>query len=399
MEPALRLQADQDELTSAQEAEAQRFAEAYIQEQLSTEPVDEPQAEDLLGQAYAAVQLAPPRHIHWLDGPLELVAVLARTNAEVFVEDGFKDRVSHCVWDDSLSESTEISSLQNGVWGSVDAHVTTHWQQRVENSLPDTYRDLWIGWKISDSIRRRVWESVEDNVGWSVWEGIGNSARIPVANLIRSASVSWGRQASSVWYGMRAYDEASALAYLSFFDTYFAPNQAHALAHFNQLVSGYWLGKEVALVVRRPRVLSLDAAGCLHSTTGPGFEHHDGWGFYAWHGVLVPERVILRPETLTGDDFLNEMNVEVRRVMQERMGERFVSELGGGVLDRGPRGTLYEVQLPNDPERVARYVQVQDASTESSYYVRVPPTVHTAAEAVAWTFQLKGAGYHPTQET
>jgi hypothetical protein len=128
-------------------------------------------------------------------------------------------------------------------------------------------------------------------------------------------------------------------------------------------------------------------------------EYQDGWGFYAWHGVRVPERVILAPETLTRHDFLNEANVEVRRVIQERMGERFVSELGGQIIDTGPRGTLYEAVLPRDPEGVARYVQVQDASTERRYFLRVPPTMQTAAEAVAWTVQVGMEGYRPAQET
>ena len=82
------------------------------------------------------------------------------------------------------------------------------------------------------------------------------------------------------------------------------------------------------------------------------------------------------------------------------MGERFVPELGGVVIDRSPRGTLYEVALPeDDPEGVARYVQVQDASTERQYFLRVPPTIQTAAEAVAWSFGLSGEDYHPADET
>jgi hypothetical protein len=110
--------------------------------------------------------------------------------------------------------------------------------------------------------------------------------------------------------------------------------------------------------------------------------------------------VIQAPETLTREDFLGEQNVEVRRIIQERMGERFVPELGGRVIGAGERGTLYEVRLPeDDPERVARYVQVQDASTSRRYFLRVPPTIQTAAEAVAWSFQVAGEDYHPAQET
>jgi hypothetical protein len=109
--------------------------------------------------------------------------------------------------------------------------------------------------------------------------------------------------------------------------------------------------------------------------------------------------VILRPgDELTREDFLGQTNIEVRRVIQERMGERFVWELNGKYIDGGSRGALYEVQLPNEWERVARYVYVTDASTPRVYFLRVPPHIQTAAEAVAWTFGFKEDEYHPVQE-
>lgn len=186
-----------------------------------------------------------------------------------------------------------------------------------------------------------------------------------------------------------AYYEASWLALFHFYATYLAPNELEASAHFNALVSGYWLGPKDAVIVRRPKVLARDAAGRLHSATGKCVEYHDGWGFYALHGVQVPEKVILAPEQLTRDDFLNEPDMEVNHIIQERMGSRFVSELGGRVIESGPRGTLYEVRLPgDDPEQVARYIQVQDFSGRSQYFFRVPPTIQTAADAVHWSFDL-----------
>lgn len=113
----------------------------------------------------------------------------------------------------------------------------------------------------------------------------------------------------------------------------------------------------------------------------------------------MPEQVICAPDRLTRDDFFDEENVEARRIIQERMGERFVWEIGARFVDGGPRGVLYEVDLPGDRERVARYVQVQDVSTQREYYLRVPPTIQTAAEAVAWTFGLSRDEYHPAQES
>ena len=123
-----------------------------------------------------------------------------------------------------------------------------------------------------------------------------------------------------------AYADVSWLALARFWDSYFMPNDLHALACFHQMVSGYWLGEETAVILRHPRVLSRDAQGHPHSETGKCIEYHDGWGFYAWHGVRVSEQIILAPETLTRADFLNEQNPEIRRIIQERTGDRLVLE-------------------------------------------------------------------------
>jgi hypothetical protein len=186
---------------------------------------------------------------------------------------------------------------------------------------------------------------------------------------------------------------------MRYFATYLAPNEASALAQFNELVSGYWLGQAVALLVRKPQLLAFDEAGRLHHATGPCVEYRDGWNFYAWHGVCVPAKVILATETLDRDDFVGERNVEARRIIQECLGGRFVEEIGARFVDGGDGGVLYEIELPNDPERVARYVQVRDPSTGREHFLRVPPSIQTAAEAVAWTFGCTTDEYHPAQET
>ncbi|GHO96910.1 hypothetical protein KSF_069580 [Reticulibacter mediterranei] len=60
---------------------------------------------------------------------------------------------------------------------------------------------------------------------------------------------------------------------------------------------------------------------------------------------------------------------------------------------------MIEVDLGNDPEGVAHYVQVRDASTQRQYYLRVPPSIRRADEAIAWTFGLDEQDYQPGQET
>ncbi|HEY1387987.1 MAG TPA: hypothetical protein VGF38_05540 [Ktedonobacterales bacterium] len=254
-----------------------------------------------------------------------------------------------------------------------------------------------LGQRVKESMWAIVGQSVWANVWFSMYRSVSEDAEEHMGDRKRRL---WASVREGVLFSVRAYEDAWMLAYYRFFDVYLAPNALHALTCFNELVSGYWLASNDAVIVRRPAVLTRDADGRLHSATGKCVEYRDGWGFYAWHGVRVPERVIHAPETLTREDFLGENDVEVRRVIQERMGDRFVSTLGGQVIDVGPRGTLYEVRLlEDDPEGVARYVQLQDASTARQYFLRVPSTIQTAEEAVAWSFQLTVEEYRPAQET
>lgn len=351
----LRLQPGQEALTPEQEREARRFAEERIALQLATSPVNEAEAEARLRAAYQVAGLDVPATILWLDGPLPFVRRLPLSYQGIHV------------W----------KRLWHGVANSVAKHGLKG-----------------VGDSVRASAYHHIFAQLEARVRVNIAAQVEKSLR---------ASVGSSRYLDNLWKfrtSVGAYYQADRLAFYRFFDEYLAPNALHALAHFNELVSGYWLGKKEALLVRRPRLLSRDQEGRLHSSTGKCIEYRDGWGLYAWHGVEVPERVILAPERLSREDFLHEPNVEVRRIIQERMGTRFVSELGGKAIDTGPRGTLYEVRLPeDDPEGVARYVQVQDASTERRYLLRVPPSLQTAAEAVAWTFQVAVEDYRPTQET
>lgn len=415
LDSALRLQPDQQALTPAQEAEIKRFADAYIQTQLSTEPVHEPEAEALLQRIYETAGLAAPPSISWLDGPLHVVERLISSADQGHPQNSVWPALQECLGGsmfesvlaalDAVGKSIEANTLdriEGDVRSSVGIPVIAHLRDCIRNGVPERSPDgFWD--KIKQHSAFASWYDEDWDDPWhSDWEkvlgGYNDSGLFNVRSP-RYLNIEGYHIRDYIWSSARAYQDASWLASCWYFGRYYAPNDVQSLAHFNQLVSGYWLGREVALIVRRPRLLSRDARGRLHSQTGKCIDYHDGWGFYAWHGVRVPEKVILSPETLTRDDFLNETNVETRRAIQERMGDRFVPELGGVVLDSGPRGTLYEVALPDDPERVARYVQVRDSSTERQYFLRVPPTIQTAAEAVAWSFQMAVEAYGPAHET
>jgi hypothetical protein len=403
MDPTERSSLPQDyqrPITPASAADADRFTAECIHTYLSTESVDEEETEALLRRAYSAVNLEEPAHIHWLDGPLELVAVLGREDHLISVDDDYRDRVPHCVWDDILLEQQELALMGPEGPSSLDYRIrrAAHDEEQFVNTLLRTGALQSGDWDIWSQVARPVRQVVRDAVGDGVWHAVGDASNLFVPERIRDSD--WDASDYTLWHSICAYDAAITMAMTRFYGEHVRPNAARALTRFNERVSGYWLGKALALLVRKPIVLSRDERDRLHGATGHCVRYADGWGLWAWHGVRVPAWVIERPvEEWTRADFFNEPNIEVRRVIQERMGERFVWEIGARFVDGGRRGTLYEVDLPGDPDRVARYLLVADPSTGRDYYLRIPPSVQTAEEAAAWTFGLTAAEYQPARET
>jgi hypothetical protein len=125
--------------------------------------------------------------------------------------------------------------------------------------------------------------------------------------------------------------------------------------------------------------------------------------FYYWHGVEVPSFVVTRPDWITIRHIETETNAEVRRVMIERYGqERFLADAGAVEIHRDDFGTLFRKDLPNDEPIVMVKVVNSTAEPDGSfkdYFLRVPPQITTAREAVAWTFDLPKEGYRPLLQT
>jgi hypothetical protein len=272
----------------------------------------------------------------------------------------------------------------------VDVSTRTRDIVRIGGStcVPVSSRQLSVGAIVEAS----VWKSMEASVRNRVWANIG---------VLDGGDSSAYRLRDRVRDSVGAFHRARLFAFLRLFHELFEENRLIHMAHFNEMVSGYRLESREAWLVSKPTVLKWDAQGRLHSASGPCIQYRDGWGAYAWHGVSVPEKLILYPEHMSRQDWIQEHNAEVRRAIQERLGnERFVQLMGGLCIDQGKRGSLIEIDLGSgDPERVAHYVQVQDSSTQRHYYLRVPPSITKADEAIAWTFGLDARDYRPGQET
>ena len=156
----------------------------------------------------------------------------------------------------------------------------------------------------------------------------------------------------------------------------------------------YWVAK--------PRVHVEGNERRLHCATGPALES-DIENLYFWHGVLVPAFAVTYPEWITVKHIEEEENAEVRRILIERYGQaRYLQDAGAAELHRDDFGVLYRKEVPNDEALVM--VKVVNSTPEpdgsfKDYFLRVPPTVRTAREAVAWTFDVPMAKYAPAAES
>ena len=159
----------------------------------------------------------------------------------------------------------------------------------------------------------------------------------------------------------------------------------------------------------RPLVARFDAEGRLHAEDGPALAW-PGLVIHAWHGVAVDAAIIERPEEITVDWIDAEWNAEVRRLLIERFGiERYLRQSGATLIHEDETGRLWRREgRPTDrrsrPDEPIVAVEVVNATpepdgTRRTFFLRVPPTMTTAREAVAWTFGMTGEEYWPAVES
>jgi hypothetical protein len=331
--------------------------------------------------AYRAVWLRPPAEICWLDSPFSFARFCSNRGS-------LPDWVVHNVESRVLNLKSIQAKVLKGVGNDIRASVLASMRtiqlnevvrvgRTIEASLESRLQIMGMDTRLEKLIDNR---NLEGTKKWErLYRNCGN---------VRIDSIG-------------AYLNAPLFATYQFFHEVFKENKLIHLARFNKMVSGYRLGTREALAVHKPTFLKQDAQGRPHSASGPCIQYQDGWSVYAWHGVHVSEKLIMHPEQIERHEWVQELNAEVRRAIQERLGnERFVEMIGGKQIDAGRRGKLIEIDLGKyDPERVAHYVQVQDSSTERQYSLRVPPSITKADEAIAWTFGLSARDYRPGQET
>ncbi len=147
---------------------------------------------------------------------------------------------------------------------------------------------------------------------------------------------------------------------------------------------------------------SLDISDCINLTVLPTGLHVTHWieiagsgitdlpkghGFILhWRGVRVSDHDIFTNH-LSGQEILRLENVELRRILIERLGyEKLIEQVGGIIRhrDTDAGGERQLISIPFEDDEPLTMLKVICPSTGHLHILRVPPYMQTCHQAAAW---------------
>lgn len=170
-----------------------------------------------------------------------------------------------------------------------------------------------------------------------------------------------------------------------------------------RLAPWYAFCQNICYVGAYPTEATFSDTNRLNNDNGPAVTFADGWKVWALDGIRCPRKLVEAPETITAQEIQTTTNVALRRMMLESFGAaRFLQESNSRLIHKDEHGELYQQDMPGDePLTMLRVINStpEPDGTYKDYFLRVPPFVRTAKEAVAWTFDMNAAEYKPEKET
>ena len=162
-----------------------------------------------------------------------------------------------------------------------------------------------------------------------------------------------------------------------------------------------WLQDDESLgISRKKRFTWKDKFGTYESNWQNFFRKAKGhWDDNQIKRRLQDYSLFLKGNKLTAREVLSCRNVEIRSILLTQFGyERLIQDLKAKVLHQEGVSQLIEITMGKHVENI-RLVKVRDSTTKRFYLLRVPQTVWTCKQAVAWTFGMEEDDYIPIKET
>jgi hypothetical protein len=406
---------------------------------LSTQPANREKSEAAVRELYAANGMPPPVML-WLGSPRAAATVVRLLKSDLeWPED--LNVFQRKVWEDVFRASVrQIESrmgadkwaqIRSGIKKRAIHEIESRYGQYMESQVKIIFAErlgiaAWrylremvgnplheklrieteeraksrIGKTVSSEVSGHLYQRLVPQLTQQVWQPVAEPLRIAIA--ANNGILQTGVQQWNCSFGLH---DAPWIAYYDFLARagVIGGEPLEPVRSLAEHCGWWWPYENLCLLSERPNILKRDNRGRLHNENGMAVGFPDGWGLYAWNGILVPEDVIVLSEPISFERIEAEPNAEIRRVLIERFGLDNYLRAGKCLkLHQDETGTLYRMNLPGDEPILV--VQVINSTAEpdgsfNEYFLRVPPGITRARQGVAWTFGLSEDEYYPLAES
>jgi hypothetical protein len=381
------------EPTTQQREEFPKFRQKWMDIGTDTSPMNREETYDAVMQCYdcAREELERPDFIIFVKSPFQLYYVKPIWNFLVDYFQGFEE---------GLYTDEEMPEYEPALWYSVKVEDEYYHKLRLK-AVADIFDEIIKATK--DKVPDLNFRGDER----AYRRAFGSAQRYIIAdydNQIERFRTQAQKELGAEIYGQNE----TWLCFFEFMEWAGATGLDGTMGLRNMAHNaGWWIPYDtIAVVSDRPCSLHIDDEGNLHSHDSPAIEFRDGWKYYASHGVELPAWVIETPELIDAEKIDLEDNVEVRRVMIELYGlDKYLSVTNAELVDKDDNphiGTLW--RKPQEDDEDIYMLEVRNSTPEAdgtwkTYVLRVPPTMETALQANAWTFNCDPEEYTPVLQS
>jgi hypothetical protein len=352
---------------------------------LCATPADHRLAEQAVEALYTNASKQPPK-VLFCKSPLEgvlLFAILKQANLGANLRDtlwaNLRDTLRANLGDNlganlgANLRDTLWANLGDNLGANLGANLWANLRDNLGANLGDT---LWanLGDNLGDNLRANLWDTLRDNLGANLRDNLGDNLRANLRDTLRDTLRDnlWAFYYEKARLGFYLGGEIAGVKYdLEKRSRYklIAQNLDFILPFEN-----------ICIVCDRPIKIGWHDAGGIHCEDGPAVEYADGYKLWALEGYLVPEQVVMAPETQTLEDIHQEENEEIRRIRINRFGwSRYISKSHGEVLDIAmPRYGGMESLIKTSMGNV---LCTYDPSTGRPYSLEVPASLKICEQA------------------
>lgn len=249
-------------------------------------------------------------------------------------------------------------------------------------------------WAVTREATREAIMAVTDNhIEW-MW-----NAALSVVNAKAGVDLtSKAKRIAKNWYDNYngGCEWAAWCSYLSFVrDVIGWSHPSHANYRHYELAAIHsgprYMHRRFCLVSDRAKTRRIDDRNQPHCETGPAIEWRCGTQAWYFHGVLVDEQIIMRPETQTIDQIDRETNQDVRSIRITRYGwERYLSETGADCIDSRRNNLEGTTEYMCRTKKNELVLLTWCPSTKRRYALPLPNDagIQTCAQAQNWGWSL-----------